>query len=91
MREFNVIDSAVSVEKLRLRLKDNELEQYGQAFTPDFVYEVINRLPRFSSMRVCTLNPFFKQIANLLSAAINKMRKNFSASSLKVSTMNVYG
>ena len=51
LREFQVIDSASTVEKLRLRLKDNELEQYGSAFTPDFVYEVINRLPRFSSMR----------------------------------------
>jgi len=51
LREFQVIDSAATVEKLRLRLKDNELEQYGSAFTPDFVYEVINRLPRFSTMR----------------------------------------
>ena len=53
MREFSVIDSAVSVEQLRMRLKDNELEQYGEAFVPEFVYEVIRRLPRFSSMRVC--------------------------------------
>ena len=52
MREFSTIDSAVSVEQLRMRLRDNELEQYGEAFTPDFVYEVIRRLPRFSSMRV---------------------------------------
>jgi len=52
MREFQVIDSAVSVEQLRMRLKDNELEQYGDAFIPEFVYEVIRRLPRFSSMRV---------------------------------------
>ncbi|KAI9790672.1 MAG: hypothetical protein M1835_000812 [Candelina submexicana] len=51
MREFPVIDSAVSVEKLRMRLKDSELEQYGEAFTPEFVYEVIRRLPRFSTMR----------------------------------------
>lgn len=51
MREFPVIDSAVSREQLRMRLKDNELEQYGEAFTPDFVYEVIRQLPRFSSMR----------------------------------------
>jgi ubiquitin carboxyl-terminal hydrolase 10 len=51
LREFQVIDSAATMEKLRLRLKDNELEHYGSAFTPDFVYEVINRLPRFSSMR----------------------------------------
>ena len=52
MREFPVIDSATSVEQLRMRLQQNELEQYGEAFTPDFVYEVIRRLPRFSTMRV---------------------------------------
>ncbi|KAL1637416.1 hypothetical protein SLS56_000554 [Neofusicoccum ribis] len=51
MREFPVIDSAVSQEQLRLRLKDTELEQYGDAFTPEFVYDVIKRLPRFSHMR----------------------------------------
>lgn len=52
MREFSIIDAAVSVDQLRMRLKDNELEQYGEAFIPEFVYEVIRRLPRFSSMRV---------------------------------------
>jgi ubiquitin carboxyl-terminal hydrolase 10 len=52
MREFPTIDSAGTVEQLRMRLKDNELEQYGESFTPDFVYEVIRILPRFSSMRV---------------------------------------
>ncbi|SLM33874.1 ubiquitin c-terminal [Lasallia pustulata] len=51
MREFPVIDSAVSVEQLRMRLKDSELEQYGEAFIPEFVYEVIRRLPRFATMR----------------------------------------
>lgn len=51
MREFSVIDAAASVDHLRMRLKDNELEQYGEAFIPEFVYEVIRRLPRFSSMR----------------------------------------
>lgn len=55
-REFNVIDSAVSVEKLRMRLKDNELEKYGEQFTPDYIYEVIRRLPRFSTMEVSILN-----------------------------------
>jgi ubiquitin carboxyl-terminal hydrolase 10 len=54
MREFPVIDSAVSLEQLRMRLKENELEQYGEPFTPDFVYDVIRRLPRFSTMRVST-------------------------------------
>ena len=52
MREFPVIDAAVSIDQLRMRLKDNELEQYGEPFIPEFVYEVIRRLPRFSSMRV---------------------------------------
>ena len=52
MREFPVIDAAPSVDQLRMRLKDSELEQYGEAFIPEFVYEVIRRLPRFSSMRV---------------------------------------
>ncbi|RDW80026.1 hypothetical protein BP6252_04664 [Coleophoma cylindrospora] len=51
MKEYPIIDSAATVEQLRLRLKEGELEQYGDPFTPDFVYNVINKLPRFSSMR----------------------------------------
>lgn len=51
MREYQVIDSASSVDQLRRRLKDGELEQYGEAFIPEYVYEAIKRLPRFSSMR----------------------------------------
>lgn len=51
MREFKVIDSASSVEQLRMRLKDNELEQYGDSLIPEYVYDVIKRLPRFSTMR----------------------------------------
>lgn len=53
MREFPIIDSATSIEKLRMRLKENELEQYGEPFTPDFVYNVVANLPRFATMRVC--------------------------------------
>ena len=52
MREFHVIDSAITVKQLKMRLKDNELEQYGEAFIPEFFYEMIRRLPRFSTMRV---------------------------------------
>ncbi|OMP88683.1 putative ubiquitin carboxyl-terminal hydrolase 3 [Diplodia seriata] len=51
MREYTIIDSAVSQEQLRLRLKDTELEKYGEQFTPEFVYDVIKRQPRFSHMR----------------------------------------
>jgi len=52
MREFNVIDSADSPEKLRKKLKETKLEQYGDAFIPEHVYDVIKRLPRFSNMTV---------------------------------------
>ena len=58
MREFRIIDAAVSVDQLRMRLKDREFEQYGEAFIPEFVYDVIRRLPRFSSMRVSTIYQF---------------------------------
>ncbi|KXJ91153.1 hypothetical protein Micbo1qcDRAFT_205162 [Microdochium bolleyi] len=51
MREYKVIDSAVSVDQLRRRLKNEELEQYGESFTPEFVYDAIRKLPRFASMR----------------------------------------
>jgi ubiquitin carboxyl-terminal hydrolase 10 len=52
-REFRVIDAARSVEQLKLRLKQTELEQYDDAFSPEYVYEVIRQLPRFRDMRVC--------------------------------------
>lgn len=52
MRDFKVIDSATGVEKLRLRLKDTELEQYGEPLTPEYVYDAIKRLPRFDNMKV---------------------------------------
>jgi hypothetical protein len=55
MHEYKIIDAAVSVEQLRLRLKDNELEQYGDAFIPEYVYNVIKQMPRFSAMRVSFL------------------------------------
>lgn len=55
MREFSVIDAATSEEQLRLRLKPTELEQYGEAFIPEFVYEMIRQLPRFKDMKVSIL------------------------------------
>ncbi|KAI1081377.1 cysteine proteinase [Whalleya microplaca] len=51
MREYKVIDSAASIDQLRRRLKSEELEQYGDPFTPEFVYDAIRKLPRFASMR----------------------------------------
>lgn len=58
IREFSVIDSATSVKQLKMRLKENELEQYGKAFTPEYVYEVIRHQPRFSTMRVSQFSLF---------------------------------
>ncbi|KAE8351665.1 hypothetical protein BDV28DRAFT_15854 [Aspergillus coremiiformis] len=51
MKEFRAIDAADSEEQLRLRLKPNELEQFGEPFIPEFVYQVIRQLPRFRDMR----------------------------------------
>lgn len=51
MHEYKVIKSAPTVENLRRALKSDELERYGEPFTPDFVYEAIRKLTRFASMR----------------------------------------
>ncbi|KAI0514491.1 hypothetical protein F5B22DRAFT_637058 [Xylaria bambusicola] len=51
LQEYKVISSAVSAEYLQKRLKSEELEKYGDAFTPEFVYEAMKRLPRFASMQ----------------------------------------
>src|SRR5690242_15038134 len=51
MRDFKLIDSAPTVEQLRMRLKGNELEQWGDPLTPEYVYEAIRRLPRFDNMK----------------------------------------
>lgn len=58
MREFKILDSAESSEKLRMRLKQDELEHFGEPIIPEYVYDVIKRLPRFSSMTVSTIHRF---------------------------------
>ena len=78
MREYKVIDSAVTIEQLRRRLKSEELEQYGEPFTPEFVYEAIRKLPRFASMRVSYLTHLSRgNLTRLCSVDINKTPKNF--------------
>jgi hypothetical protein len=59
LREFPIIDSAESVEQLKLRLKKEELEQYGEPFTPEYVYNATKALPRFATMRVCILTSMY--------------------------------
>jgi len=51
MQEFNVLASAESPEALRKVLKQDQLETYGDPVTPEYVYDVIRKLPRFSGMR----------------------------------------
>ncbi|KAK5070857.1 hypothetical protein LTR64_003831 [Lithohypha guttulata] len=51
MREYPAIDTAATVEQLRLRLKPEDFEKYGDSLRPDFVYEILNKLPRFRDMR----------------------------------------
>ncbi|KAK5109568.1 hypothetical protein LTR62_006919 [Meristemomyces frigidus] len=50
MREFQVLSSAETVESLRM-LNQQQLEQYGEPFAPEYVYEAIRKLPRFQGMR----------------------------------------
>lgn len=57
MREFKIIKSESSALALRRALKNEELERYGEPFTPEFVYEAIRQLPRFASMRVSSQHP----------------------------------
>lgn len=52
MQEYKVIKSAGSIDHLARSLKSEELERYGEPFTPEFVYAAIRQLPMFASMRV---------------------------------------
>ncbi|UNI20902.1 Ubiquitinyl hydrolase 1 [Purpureocillium takamizusanense] len=51
MHEFKSLASASSPEQLGRTLKTEDLEKYGEPFTPEFVYEAIRQLSRFASMR----------------------------------------
>ncbi|KAK3674418.1 hypothetical protein LTR78_005887 [Recurvomyces mirabilis] len=51
MREFKVLSSAESMGSLQRTLNQQQLEQYGEAFAPEYVYDAIRKLPRFNGMR----------------------------------------
>ena len=80
MHEFKVLNSTASVDQLRKALKADDLEKFGEPFTPEFVYEAIRLLSRFASMRVClTLGIPSKSFLLLTlndSAVISKMLKS---------------
>ncbi|KAJ3480367.1 hypothetical protein NLG97_g8085 [Lecanicillium saksenae] len=51
MHEYKVLRSATTNEQLRKVIRGEEIERYGEPFTPEFVYEAIRQLSRFASMR----------------------------------------
>lgn len=52
MREFPIITSSDTVTKLKRQVRPDDIEKYGDAFIPANVYDAINKLPRFSAMKV---------------------------------------
>lgn len=55
MNEFKVLSSADSASALRSSLTQQQLEQYGESVTPQYVYDAIARLERFNGMRVSVI------------------------------------
>lgn len=51
VREYAVICSASSVDNLRLRLKPEDYDNFGESLIPEYVYTAIKDLPRFREMR----------------------------------------
>ncbi|KFA61405.1 hypothetical protein S40285_03608 [Stachybotrys chlorohalonatus IBT 40285] len=50
MRDFNVLQTAASADQLQKVLKMEDLEKYGESFTPEFVYDAIRSHQRFDNM-----------------------------------------
>lgn len=90
MHEYKIIKSATEAESLRRALKNEELERYGEPFTPEFVYEAIRQLPRFASMRVCAFATSNKFPLTRNSAAISKMQRSFWDSSYNLLMTNAH-
>jgi hypothetical protein len=55
MREFRIQSGAVSSQK--------DADEFGEAFVPEYVYEVIRKLDRFSSMTVSSILFQFRPIS----------------------------
>ncbi|KAG6001952.1 hypothetical protein E4U21_003633 [Claviceps maximensis] len=50
MQEFRVLASASTADQLRRTVRPETFEQYGEPFTPEFVYDAIRQISRFASM-----------------------------------------
>lgn len=57
--EFTTLASAESADAVRSQLKQQQLEQYGDSVTPNYVYKAIQNLPRFASMMVSSSSVSF--------------------------------
>lgn len=53
--EFTTLATAETADSVRSQLKQQQLEQYGDSVTPNYVYKAIQNLPRFASMMVSSL------------------------------------
>ncbi|OAQ98473.1 hypothetical protein LLEC1_02130 [Akanthomyces lecanii] len=51
MHEYKILKLAPTDEQLRRIIRGEDIERYGEPFTPEFVYEAIRQLSRFASMR----------------------------------------
>ena len=52
VREFKVLATSETSERLHSVIKPPQLEQHGDPVTPEYVYEAIRKLDRFNGMRV---------------------------------------
>ncbi|KAG6274474.1 hypothetical protein E4U49_002272 [Claviceps purpurea] len=50
MQEFKVLASASTADKLSQTVRPETFGQFGEPFTPEFVYDAIRQLSRFASM-----------------------------------------
>lgn len=80
MRDFNVLQTAASADQLQKVLKMEDLEKYGESFTPEFVYDAIRSHQRFDNMEV-SLPDCLLIITTYMcnSVVVNRTPKSFSA------------
>lgn len=79
MQDFKVLKTASSTEQLRRSLKSEDLDKFGEPFTPEFVYEAIRQDKRFENMKVnCHFLNYVLWICTdtICSVVINKMQRN---------------
>ncbi|RDA94239.1 hypothetical protein CP533_0567 [Ophiocordyceps camponoti-saundersi (nom. inval.)] len=92
VHEYKVLASAPNANLLRRKLKSDDLEKYGEPFTPEFVYEAIRQLPRFASMRrghQQDAEEFLGFLLQSLDDECNKVLSNLSSSDLDTTPVDI--